>query len=141
MKEKNSFLIRYCIGGKEKDILTNYEEDVLQKIKNKDIVVSSCIKEYQNSDEILPRGVTRIIIPVYNKNKLLGIIVTFTKHKFYIDDNREILQSISVQLASSIIQAGLIQQLNKKNKKLEKTLSELKDTQLQLINSEKMASV
>ena len=141
MKEKNSFLIRYCIGGKEKDVLTNYEEDVLLKIRNKDIVVSSCIKEYQNSDEILPRGVTRIIIPVYNKNKLLGIIVTFTKHKFYIDDNREILQSISVQLASSIIQAGLIQQLNKKNKKLEKTLTELKDTQLQLINSEKMASV
>ena len=141
MKDKNSFLIRYCIGGKEKDVLTSYEEDVLQKIKNKDIVVSSCIKEYQNSEEILPRGVTRIIIPVYNKNKLLGIIVTFTKHKFHIDDNREILQSISVQLSSSIIQAGLIQQLNKKNKKLEKTLNELKDTQLQLINSEKMASV
>ena len=141
MKEKNSFLIRYCIGGKEKDILTNYEEDVIQKIKNKDIVVSSCIKEYQNSEEILPCGVTRIIIPVYNKNKLLGIIVTFTKHKFYVDDNREILQSISVQLASSIIQAGLIQQLNKKNKKLQMTLTELKDTQLQLINSEKMASV
>ena len=35
----------------------------------------------------------------------------------------------------------MIQQLNKKNKKLEKTLTELKDTQLQLINSEKMASV
>lgn len=141
MKEKNSFVVKYCIGNEEAGLVTQYENDVIEKIKNKEIVVNSCIKEYQNSEQILPRGVTRVIIPVYNKNKLLGIIVTFTKHKFYIEDNREILQSISVQLASSIIQAGLIQQLNKKNKKLEKTLTELKDTQIQLINTEKMASV
>lgn len=141
MKEKSAFKIRYCVNSADVDILTEYEEEVIQKIKDKDIVVTPCLKEYQNSKNFLPRGVTRIIIPVYNKNRLLGIIVTFTKHKFYLDDNREILQSISVQLASSIIQAGLIQQLNKKNKKLEKTLEELKETQLQLINSEKMASV
>ena len=72
---------------------------------------------------------------------MLGIIVTLTRQKFNVEENKEILQSISVQLASSIIQAGLIQQLNKKNKKLEKTLSELKETQMQLINSEKMASI
>ena len=141
MKEKSSFVIKYAINSKELDVKTDYDEQVLKKIKNKDIVASACIREYQNSKEILSRGVTRVIIPVYNKNKLLGIIVAFTKHKFYLEDNKEILQSISVQLASSIIQAGLIQQLNKKNKKLEKTLTELKDTQLQLINSEKMASV
>ncbi len=141
MKDKNSFLIKYGINTNEIGVSTDYEDEVLKNIRNKDIIVSSCIKEYQNSKEILPRGVTRIIIPVYNKNKLLGIIVVFIKHKFYLDDNREILQSISVQLGSSIIQAGLIQQLNKKNKKLEKTLNELKETQLQLINTEKMASV
>lgn len=143
MKEKNLFRIRYSVDSKSDDVnkLTGYESEVFDKIKNKDIVVSSCLKEYQNAEEILPRGVTRIIIPVHNKNKLLGIIVTFTKHKFSASENREILQSISVQLASSIIQAGLIQQLNKKNKKLEKTLEELKETQLQLINTEKMASV
>ena len=141
MKEKNAFKIRYCINSNDVDTLTEYEDDVIESIKNKDIISSSCLKEYKNSADFLPRGITRIIIPVYNKNKLLGIIVTFTKHKFYLDDNKEILQSISVQLASSIIQAGLIQQLNKKNKKLEKTLEELKETQLQLINSEKMASV
>ncbi len=141
MKDKNTFIIKYGINTKEIGVATEYDKDVLNNIKNKDIVVSSCIKEFQNSKDILPSGVTRIIIPVYNKNKLLGIIVVFTKHKFYLEDNREILQSISVQLASSIIQAGLIQQLNKKNKKLEKTLNELKETQLQLINTEKMASV
>ena len=139
VKEKNGFCIKYSVSKKEKtnEEFTLYEEEILKEIKNKNIIVSTCIKEYLNSTTILPRRVTRIIIPVYNKTKLLGIIVTLTKQKFQIEDNREILQSISVQLSSSIIQAGLIQQLNKKNKKLEKALTELKETQLQLINTEK----
>lgn len=143
MKEKSYFKIKYSVNGKdiETDKITEYEEDVVKQIKNKNIVVSSCLKEFLNSKTILNKGTKRIIIPVYNKNKLLGIIVTLTRQKFHLEDNQQILQSISVQLASSIVQAGLIQQLNKKNKKLEKTLEELKDTQMQLINSEKMASI
>ena len=143
MKEKNFFRIKYTIGDntQDTDILTEYEDNVIKQIKNKNIFVSNCLKEYLNSSVFLQKGTRRIIIPVYNKNKLLGIIVTLTKQKVQIEDNKEILQSISVQLASSIIQAGLIQQLNKKNKKLQKTLSELKETQLQLINTEKMASI
>lgn len=143
MKEKIFFRIKYTIGDntQDTDILTEYEDNVIKQIKNKNIFVSNCLKEYLNSSVFLQKGTRRIIIPVYNKNKLLGIIVTLTKQKVQIEDNKEILQSISVQLASSIIQAGLIQQLNKKNKKLQKTLSELKETQLQLINTEKMASI
>ncbi|MCD7780148.1 MAG: hypothetical protein LUH05_05700, partial [Candidatus Gastranaerophilales bacterium] len=146
-KDKNEFKIKYSVAveesekNKERDVSHIYEDEVLNKINNKEISVVSCLKESLNSTELLPKGVKRIIIPVYNKSMLLGIIVTFTKQKFQIKDNKEILQSIAVQLSSSIIQAGLIQQLNKKNKKLEKTLLELKDTQIQLINTEKMASI
>ena len=143
MKEKNIFKIKYCIGSEISltDVETEYEPDILKEIKNKNIVMTACKKEYLNADSFLPDGINRIIIPVYNKNRLLGIIVVLTKQKIQLEENREILQSVSVHLSSSIIQAGLISQLNKKNKKLEKTLKELKDTQLQLINSEKMASV
>lgn len=142
MKEKNKFRIIYSVNNEaDINILSEYEPEVINNIKNKDIFISSCLKEYLNADKFLQKGVTRIIIPVYNKNKLLGIIVTLTKQKFSIEDNREILQSISVQLASSIIQSGLITQLNKKNKKLQKALTELKEMQLQLINTEKMASL
>jgi len=143
MREKNKFKIRYyAIDGKPKEELySEYEPNVTEEIADKKIAVSSCLKEYLNSSDILAKGAKRIIIPVYNKNKLLGIIVTFTKQKFRIEDNKEILQSISVQLSSAIIQAGLIQQLNKKNVKLQKALKELKETQMQLINSEKMASL
>ena len=143
MKERNGFRVKYSVlkNDIEIDSLTEYEEGILTQIKNKNIIVSNCLKEFLNSEKFLTKGIKRIIIPVYNKNRLLGIIVTLTKQKFNAADNEEILQSISVQLASSIIQAGLIQQLNKKNKKLQKTLNELKNTQMQLINTEKMASI
>ncbi|MBQ9244941.1 GAF domain-containing sensor histidine kinase [bacterium] len=143
MREKNDFKITYKIPHDNNIIYDScsYEQDVINQIKCKKISVTPCIKEHLNSENVLPKGVKRIIIPVYNKNRLLGIIVTFTKQKINVEDNIEILQSIAVQLSSSIIQAGLIQQLNKKNKKLEKTLSELKNTQMQLINTEKMASI
>ncbi len=143
LRDKSSFKLTYSVLGDdiEKDLLIDYEETVVSQIKNKEIVVGSCVREYINSEVVHAKGVKRIIIPVYNRSRLLGIIVTLTRQKFNVAENKEILQSISVQLASSIIQAGLIQQLNKKNKKLEKTLSELKETQMQLINSEKMASI
>ena len=142
-KEKNYFKIHYAIpNNKENENnVIEYEEAIAESIKNKNIIVNTCLKECKNSLEIMKRGVKRVIIPVYYKNKLLGIIVTLTKQKFNETENREILQSISVQLASAIIQADLIQELNKKNKKLAKTLTELKNTQMQLINTEKMASI
>ncbi len=143
IKEKSRFKIKYSISKvpSQTDEYTEYEPKILNEIKNKNIIVSTCLKECLNSKEIFEKGTRRIIIPVYNKNKLLGIIVTLTGQKFRIEDNEEILQSVSVQLASAIIQAGLIQQLSKKNKKLQKTLTELKETQMQLINTEKMASL
>ncbi len=143
VKEKNNFKTVYSIPEetiKENEICT-YEEEVIKQIKDKKILITPCLKEHLNSKDILPKDVKRIIIPIHNKNRLLGIIATFTKQKVNLEDNIEILQSIAVQLSSSIIQAGLIQQLNKKNKKLKTTLSELKSTQMQLINSEKMASI
>ena len=142
VKEKNGFRIRFHNQNTDEKIsYCEYEPEVFEMIKKKEIIASPCIKECINTDNFFNNGATRIIIPVHNKNKLLGIIVTFTKQKVSIEDNLEILQSIAVQLSSSIIQSGLILQLNKKNKKLEKTLFELKETQLQLINSEKMASL
>ena len=142
-KEKNAFKVHYSVLDDDIEVntITEYEQEITESIKNKNITVSTCLKEYINSNKMMTKGVKRVIIPVYYKNKLLGIIVSLTKQRFNEKENREILQSIAVQLASAIIQADLIQELDKKNKKLGKTLSELKDTQMQLINTEKMASI
>lgn len=142
-KEKNAFKVHYSVleNDIEVNTVTEYEQEITDSIKNKNITVNTCLKEYINSDKMMTKGVKRVIIPVYYKNKLLGIIVSLTKQRFNEKENREILQSISVQLASAIIQADLIHELDKKNKKLGKTLTELRDMQMQLINTEKMASI
>ncbi len=137
-KIEEIFPEKYKIKGTEK---FTFEEDTIKDIKNKKISMSTCIKEHQNSNGTLSKNTRRIVIPVYNKNKLIGIIVTFTAQKNILEDNIEILESVATQLAISIVQASLFEQINKKNIKLQKTLNDLKETQIQLINSEKMASV
>ena len=142
VKHSTEFEIKFSLSGEiKKRTFFSYESEITEKIRNKEIIFSPCFREHINSEELFPKGVKRIIIPVYNKTNFLGIITSFTKQKISVEDNREVLQSISVQLSSAIIQSELISQLNKKNLKLQKTLDELKETQLQLINSEKLASL
>ena len=72
---------------------------------------------------------------------ILGLLIIYTNRKFYDESQNDVLQSIAAQLGSAIVQASLFAQIKEKNQELEKTLKELKETQLQLINSEKMASL
>ncbi len=124
-------------------IATNiyFEEETLTQIKNKEICLATCIKEHKDAPCTLSKNTKRIIIPIFHKAKLLGLIVTLTTQKGILKDNIDILESISTQLSSAIIQTSLFEQINKKNAKLQKTITELNETQLHLINSEKMASV
>jgi len=85
--------------------------------------------------------VQRIIIPVYHMNTKLGVIVLLTKQKTRFDDALEVLDGVSTQLGNAIIQAELYEKNARMVKELTKTLKELQETQLQLINSEKMASL
>lgn len=149
---KTYYAVKSGTNFKIKDITPNkynnyiglnlcFEDETLKLIKAKKITMSACIKEHKNSEETLSKSTKRIIIPIFHKNKPLGIIVTLTTQKDILKDNIDILESISTQLSSSIIQTSLFEQINKKNIKLQKTLNELNSTQLQLINAEKMASV
>lgn len=126
-----------------KSILQNveFEEAIQKRIQKKEIVISPCIRECKGSLETYSKNTKRIIIPVFDKNKMLGVIVTFTSQKIDFNSNLEILEAIATQLAVSSIQTSLFEEISKKNQKLENTLNELKETQLHLINSEKMASL
>ena len=110
-------------------------------VKTKSIRVNSCIKEYLYSEITYPVLVTRIIVPVYRMHEVLGILMIYTNQKYFDESQNDVLQSIASQLASAIVQASLFFEIKQKNEALEKTLNELKETQLQLINSEKMASL
>ena len=118
-----------------------FSADTKRAIRSKGIKISSCIKDYINSSFIYPTAVNRIIVPVTRLHEILGVLIIYTNQKLFDDSQNDVLHSIASQLASAIVQASLFSQLRQKNEELENTLRELKETQLQLINSEKMASL
>ncbi len=84
---------------------------------------------------------TRIVMPILNRGVLIAVIVIFTPQKIVSEIEKELLTSISLQISSAILQVNLFEQIREKKEELENTIKELKETQLQLINSEKMASL
>ncbi len=117
-----------------------FDKPVNIEIANGKISHLSCIKEHKNAKPF-KELVQRIILPVNHYNKILGIIVLLTKQKIKLDDTLEVLKGVSGQLGNAIVQAELYKNNEQMVKDLTKTLEELKDTQLKLINSEKMASL
>ncbi len=84
---------------------------------------------------------TRIVMPILNRGALIAVIVIFTPQKTVSEIEKELLTSISLQISSAMLQVNLFEQIREKKEELENTIKELKETQLQLINSEKMASL
>lgn len=122
----------------EKSKIIKFDDITNKDIKNNKIINSVCLKEHLES-ETFNHAVYRLIIPVYQGRELLGIVVILCKKQQTKD--ADILEGISVQLTNAIVQAKLYDDKINTVKELEKTLKELKETQLQLINSEKMASL
>jgi len=110
-------------------------------VRDKKIKVRSCIKDYQNSENTFPAPVNRIIVPVTRLHDVLGVLIIYTNQKYFEESHSDVLHSVASQLGSAIVQASLFAQVKQKNEELETTLKELKETQIQLINSEKMASL
>jgi signal transduction histidine kinase len=121
--------------------IIKFDESTYKSIVNKEIVVSNCLKEHLNAKQNFKESATRIIVPIYHLNQLLGVIVLLSSQKRELNDEIGILESVSAQLGNAIIQASLFSQVNKQKDELQLALKELKDTQVQLINSEKMASL
>lgn len=124
----------------ETSSIVRFDEATHRSIVNKQTVVSSCLKEYLGAAN-LKKCAFRIIVPVYHLNQMLGIIVILSQQKRELNDEIDILESIAAQLGNAIMQASLFNQINQQRDELQIALKELKDTQVQLINSEKMASL
>lgn len=112
----------------------------LAKIKTGKISVSYSLLECLEA-EPFKQSVLRVIVPVFYMQKMIGVLVLLSYQKRELNEEIEILDAVSSQLGSAIIRAELYQKNVKNVKSLKKTLSELKETQLQLINAEKMASL
>ena len=142
--EDNKYIIEHVYPSKYKNCIETVielEPEALRDILSKNIRINHCLKEYLNSKNTYPAPVTRIIVPVYRMNETLGLLIIYTAQKNTAELQNDVLQSIATQLATAIVQASLFEQITAKNEELQTTLTELKETQIQLINSEKMASL
>ncbi len=141
---KDNFIIKYTypnvyapqIGEK-----VTYSKKLTDELHAGINSIQPCLKEHEGASIPLLNSTIRIIMPILKNSQLYGIAVIFTPKKDIQAQERELLVGISMVVSSSLIQASLFHQISQKKEELESTIKELKETQLQLINSEKMASL
>ena len=140
--ENKSFKILEIYGAKKAVPATpiSFDSETFSTIQSNKISIVHCLKEYLDAPPV-KQPVMRVVVPVYHLQKLLGVIVLLSRQKRELSEEVEILEAISFQLGSAIIRAELYQKNIQTVKELKNALKELKETQLQLINSEKMASL
>lgn len=138
----NDFIIKEVYGGKKSKNDKTIQFDVLtsKTIAAKEISVSNSLTEFVNAKPF-KQPVLRIIVPVHHMQNLMGVIVLLSYQKRELNEEIEILEAISSQLSNAITRAELYQKNVRTVNELKNTLKELKETQIQLINSEKMASL
>ncbi len=140
--EGDSFSIKEIYGEKKPkaDKKIHFDSKTTETIARKEIAVSNSLVEYADAKPF-KQTVLRIIIPIHHLQNLMGVIVLLSYQKRELNEEIEILEAISTQLSNAITRAELYQKNIQTVKELKNTLKELKETQIQLINSEKMASL
>ena len=117
-----------------------FDENTMKTIDMREVSVCNSLIEYLGAKPF-KQPVLRIAVPVYHMQNLMGVIVLLSYQKRELTEEIEILDAISSQLSNAITRAELYQKNIQTVKELQNTLKELKETQIQLINSEKMASL
>ncbi len=139
-KKDLGYQIKYSSDSREIMKNIEFDKETESKILAKQIGYNFCLREYDGATPFAER-VQRIVVPVYHQNDIMGVIVLLTRQNRRLSDELELFDGISSQLGNAILQATLYEKNTMMVKELTETLEELKDTQLKLINSEKMASL
>ncbi len=139
---ESGFCVREVYGERSlaKNTQIQFDTYTMKQLKNNRISISYSLMEYVNA-EAFKQSVLRVIVPVFHLQKMVGVLVLLSYQKRELNEEIEILEAVSSQLGNAIIRAELYQKNAKNVKELKAALDELKETQLQLINSEKMASL
>lgn len=140
--ENNKFKIVEVFGEDEgnKDIEISFDELVMNKINSGEISIGYSLSEYVGA-EPFKNSVLRVVVPIFHIQKIIGVIVLLSYQKRELNEELEILDAVASQLGNAIIRAELYRKNAQNVRELKQALDELKETQLQLINSEKMASL
>lgn len=136
----NTFKIVQTLDEEDIGTAIMFDNTVMKDISNKKISHTRSIREYLSAKPY-KESIQRIVVPINHMNDLLGVVVLVSRQRREINEEIDILENISSQLGTAIVHANLYKKNLETVKELKETLKELKDTQLQLINSEKMASL
>ncbi len=142
--QKDDFTIKYTypeVFAPQINEKVIYSKKILDELHSGKNSVQTCVKEHDGAAIPLLNSTTRIIMPILKNSQLMGAAVIFTPKKEITPLEKELLVGISMVVSSSLMQASLFHQISQKKEELEEAIKELKETQLQLINSEKMASL
>ena len=139
-KDMAAYIINESLHKKDISRKITFDKETEKLIANGKVFCASCMKEFTEAKPF-NELVQRIVLPIYHMNNRIGVIVVLTKQKTKFDDALEVLDGVSTQLGNAIIQAELYEKNARMVRELTRTLKELQDTQLKLINSEKMASL
>ena len=141
--EKKKYIIKNAYPQKyeyekenEAEIDTNTENQLL----NNKYVIVNIAKSFADSN-VAVKTECGIFIPVNRANHLIGVISAIFPRQNLDRINRDMINAISAQFSSAIVQAYLFEEINNKNEQLQNAYTKLEQTQLQLVNSEKMASL
>ncbi len=130
----------YGENNLEKNTKISFDNLVMKQLLARKISISYSLSEYLGA-EPYKQSVLRVVVPVFHMQKMIGVLVLLSYQKRELNEELEILDAVSSQLGNAIIRAELYQKNAKNVRDLKAALDELKETQLQLINSEKMASL
>ena len=139
-KDMSAYIINESLHKKDISRKISFDKETERLISEGKVFCTSCMKEFTEAKPF-NELVQRVILPIYHMNNRIGVIVVLTKQKTKFDDALEVLDGVSTQLGNAIIQTELYEKNTRMVKELTRTLKELQDTQLKLINSEKMASL
>ncbi|MCR5265254.1 MAG: hypothetical protein K6E29_01505 [Cyanobacteria bacterium RUI128] len=136
----NLFKILQTLDEEEKGMPIMFDSNVISEINKNKISHTPCMKDFLTAKSF--KNISqRIVLPIYHMKELLGVVVLVSRQKRELNEKLDILENISSQLGTAIVHAKLYKKNLETVEELKKTLQELNETQLQLINSEKMASL
>jgi len=113
-------------------------------ITNAEFSKSSTLNSKAIKNEIDEKNLTsKLIAPIYNENQIYGELILYRKNQpnIWQQDEINLIQNICSLLSTSFSKEELYEELASQKKELENAFSQLKNAQLQIVQSEKLAAL
>ncbi|MCY6490159.1 PAS domain S-box protein [Leptolyngbya sp. GGD] len=131
------------VGSCSPDLIGSTDE-IIPHLDTIRIDQAESYQEPSHRASLMASGVqSRLCVPIQTQREQIGMILCDHQQQQHTWTDREVelVQAVADQLAIAINQADLYEQSRSKSKTLQATLKELRQTQAQMIQSEKMSSL